>query len=136
MTRAELRLTLVNDLGELADATERADAFLRGHGRGEETRYTVRLVLEELLSNVIRHGYEDGARHEIGVTLNVGAAEVELEVVDDARAFDPLSAPAYDVEMPLAERRAGGMGIHMVRSLAREIRYRRIDGRNHVDVRI
>jgi serine/threonine-protein kinase RsbW len=136
MTRAELRLTLVNDLGELPAVTERADAFLLAHGRGEETRYTVRLVLEELLSNVIRHGYEDGAPHEIAVALGVSAGAVALELVDDARAFDPLSAPAFDVEMPLAERRAGGMGIHLVRSMTREVRYRRIDGRNHIDVRI
>lgn len=136
MTGAELRMTLAADLGELAAVAERADAFLCEHGRDEEARYAVRLVLEELLSNVIRHGCRDGAPHEIAVSLRAPTGAVELEIVDDASAFDPLSAPPLDVSLPLAERRTGGMGIHLVRSTAREVRYQRISGRNHLHVRI
>jgi serine/threonine-protein kinase RsbW len=136
MTATELRLTLANDLDELAGALEAADAFLHAHRRAEETRYAVRLVLEELLSNVIRHGCAHGARHTLAVRLAVVPDAVELDLVDDARAFDPLSAPPLDVAAPLERRQPGGMGIHLVRSTARELRYRRAAGRNHLHVRI
>ena len=62
------------------------------------------MAVEEILSNVIRHGYEDADRHEIVFTVRIGEGSVHLRVVDNGREFDPRSAPAVDVHAPLAER--------------------------------
>jgi anti-sigma regulatory factor (Ser/Thr protein kinase) len=132
----ELRLTLANDLGALARVNEQATEFLERAKIAAKAIYTTNLALEEILSNVIRHGYEDGARHEIAVTISIRDGVVELDVADDAREFDPLSAPAVDLGVPLEDRQAGRLGIHLLRTLTREIRYRRVDGENRLHVRI
>jgi len=132
----EIRLTLPNDLEELARVNELASSFLERHGIAPDTVYVTNLALEEVLSNVIRHGYEDANRHEISVRLRIDAGRVELQVVDDGRAFDPLSAAEVDVLAPLEERPVGGLGIHLLRKMASHVRYERANGRNQLHVRI
>lgn len=130
----EIRFVLRNDLRELARASELANSLLDRGGIGEPEAYATQLVLEEILSNVIRHGYEDSEGHEISVSLRASDGGVELQVEDDGREFDPLSAPEVDLGIPLEERRVGGLGIHLVRKMASEVRYRRQDGKNRVEV--
>jgi anti-sigma regulatory factor (Ser/Thr protein kinase) len=134
--RDELRLTIDNDLGELARVNERASALLAERGVGERVVYATQLALEEVLSNVIRHGFRDGARHAIELVLRVCAGRVDLQIVDDGAEFDPLQAPAAKIDVPLAERRAGGLGIHLLRAFASDIRYERVGDRNCLSLRI
>ncbi len=131
-----LHLTLGNDLGELARVNELALSFLERHDLPPETVYATNLALEEILSNVIRHAYEDAARHEIAVSLSVGDGTVDLQVVDDGRAFDPRTFPSPDVGARLEDRPVGGLGIHLLRKMVREIGYERSAGRNHLSLRI
>ena len=49
---------------------------------------------------------------------------------DDARAFNPLTAPEADVTTPLDEKTAGGLGIHLMRKLMDEIEYHRMEDGN------
>jgi anti-sigma regulatory factor (Ser/Thr protein kinase) len=132
----ELRLTIRNDLAELARVNELASELLERRGTAERVVYATQIALEEVLSNVIRHGYEDGERHEIALALRVADHGVELEVVDDGRQFDPLSARGADLDLPLAERRVGGLGIQLLRSFTRALRYERVRDRNVLWVRI
>jgi len=132
----ELRFELPNDLRELARVDALAGAFLERQQVEPHVLYATRLVLEEALSNVIRHGYADEERHEISVCLRVRGGSVELSVEDDGREFDPLSAREVDVRAPLEERPTGGLGLHLLRSMASEVRYQRTAGRNLLLVRI
>lgn len=134
--REELHLTIENDLGELARVNELANELLERSGVAQEAVYATNLALEEVLTNVIRHGYRDGKRHEIAVVMRVHEAGVELEVVDDGREFDPVTAPEVEVHLPLAHRRVGGLGIHLLRAFVSEIRYERLGGRNSLWLRI
>jgi anti-sigma regulatory factor (Ser/Thr protein kinase) len=128
--REELRLTIHDDLGELRRVNELAREFLESRGIEPRAVYAAELALEEILSNVIGHGYQDGKRHEIAVVLGVREGGVELQVTDDGREFDPLAAPEPKLDVPLAERRIGGLGIHLLRAFARELRYQRLGNLN------
>lgn len=132
----ELRLTIRNDLGELARVNELATELLERRGVAPRAVYATSLALEEVLSNVIRHGYQDGDAHEIALVLRVGGGGIELQVEDDGREFDPVTAPEPELDLPLAERRAGGLGIHLLRAFVSEIRYERLGDRNFLWLRI
>ena len=41
-----------------------------------------------------------------------------------------------DLQVPLEERTIGGLGIHLLKSMAKEVSYRRAAGRNHLSVRV
>src|SRR5262249_2512125 len=116
VTSEELRLTIRNEIGELARASAIAREHLERRGFEEEVVYAADLALEEVLSNVIRHAYDDGDRHEIMIAVRTSGRRVEMQIVDDGRGFDPVSAPAVDLAVPLERRRIGGLGIHLLRA--------------------
>ena len=115
---------LDNALAELPPTLDWLDAALRASGVAAAIVGELRLIAEEGVSNVIRHGYADSARHSIEVTLEIGEGEIRLVLRDDGRPFNPLAAPARDPHAPIAER-AGGWGIHLLRSLVDRADYRR-----------
>ncbi len=95
-----------------------------------EIVFHLNLVLEEILSNVMTNGYDDAEEHKIRLGLWVQAGELTLEVEDDGAPFNPLDAAPPDLQTPLEDRRIGGLGIHLVRSLTDRMEYQRKDGRN------
>jgi serine/threonine-protein kinase RsbW len=116
--------TLGNALAELPPTLDWLDAVLRAAGVAAAIVGELRLIAEEVVSNVIRHGYADSARHSIEVTLEIGGGEILLVLRDDGRPFNPLAAPARDPHAPIAER-AGGWGVHLLQSLVDRADYRR-----------
>lgn len=115
-------------LGQGLDALE---AALRGAHLPEAAVLDLRLVAEEVLTNVAAHGYDDPAEHEVALRLTVGAGEVTLEFRDEGRPFDPLSAAPPDLQPALEARATGGLGIHLIRSLVDAAEYVRA-GRENV----
>lgn len=120
---------------DLQDHLARIVVRLEGFAADQRVAYVTELALEEVLSNGIRHGHAQGGRHEIALVLRVGD-RVELEVVDDGLEFDPTRAPDAELEVPLAERRVGGLGIQLVRVYASELHYERREGRDFLWLRI
>lgn len=93
---------------------------------------TFELALEEVFLNVVQHGTPAGTDPQIGVALAIAGAELIMTVEDDGPPFDPLSLPLPDVRGTLAERRAGGLGVFLVRQVMDDVTYRRADSRNQL----
>jgi serine/threonine-protein kinase RsbW len=123
-------LHLANDLSEVGRANDAFHALWESSNLPGELEGRVSLCLEEVLSNVIRHGCEAGKRYDIQVRWTILDEGIEVEVSDDARPFDPLSLPPPDINAPLEQRRAGGLGVFLVRKTMDEVHYEHRDGRN------
>jgi anti-sigma regulatory factor (Ser/Thr protein kinase) len=93
------------------------------------------LALEEIVTNVIRHGWKDRDDQYITVEVAVGLTELTARVEDDSPPFDPLQLPPPDVTAPLEQRRPGGLGIHLSKKLLDGLHYSRVDGRNRLELR-
>lgn len=90
------------------------------------------LILEELILNTLTHGRTSGLS-DIEVTLESGENSVTITLVDDGAAFDPLTdEPSPDTDLPLQERSIGGLGLHLVRTMAEDLAYKHADGKNHL----
>jgi len=125
---------LRNELSELDRLDEILDRF-GGEGRLPSSAMAeLRIVCDEIVSNVIHHAYPQGGQHDIEVRLEMAGPRLTLTVSDDGVPFDPLAIPSPDTTRPLEEREPGGLGIHLVRSLAAEMSYARRDGRNVVSL--
>jgi anti-sigma regulatory factor (Ser/Thr protein kinase) len=88
--------------------------------------------LEEIVTNVICHGCCDGSHASIEVELALQPDELVMTVEDSATPFDPLQAPAPDLEAALEDRPIGGLGVHLVRKLMDRVTYERRDGKNRL----
>lgn len=129
-------LCIENTPAALAEAQKGVHAFVSSHSVSSEAAYAIRLSIEELVSNIIRHGFDDHEPHEIGVCLEILPRSIELTIEDDGRPFDPNSVAAVSVPSSLDEAPTGGMGLSLVRTIAGPIEYRRLDDRNLVRLRI
>lgn len=127
----EAVLTLSNNLAELERLSTAVEGFCAQHGLAGPGAAMV-LALDELLTNVICYGYEDSALHEISVTLRAEGGRLTVQVEDDGRAFDPRQAPPPDLTAPIEDRRIGGLGVHIARTVVDSLDYERRGNINRV----
>lgn len=93
------------------------------------------LAVDEIVSNIVLHGYQDEPDPTLRIRAEIGDGRAVLEFLDQARAYDPISRPAPDSLDQAPERRPpGGLGVHLVKELSDEARYRRENGWNRVSV--
>ena len=128
-------IQILSDLAQLSRVASFAAEFSREESLGPAVSYRLDLILEELVTNTIEHGY-DGDEGRIDIELNSDGETVCLEIRDRAPGYDPLQASAPDPDTPLDERRPGGLGIHLVRELAQDFAYERRDGENRLTLRL
>ena len=129
-----LHLRLSARIASLTELDESIEEFGLAQGWDAETLFQSRLVLEELATNIITHGFGalEGARGYVEIDLISEPGRVRMEVSDDSWAFNPLDAKEVDVNAPMSDRGVGGLGVHFVRSMMDEVRYSRENGRNRV----
>ena len=97
----------------------------------EEFKHDLKLVSEELLANIIKHGYDNRSDEAIDVELSVDGSSVRITFTDSAAAFNPLERNPPDILNDLSE---GGMGILLVKSLTDEQQYKRDNNHNVLTV--
>ncbi len=131
-----LERSLANDFAALSGVAGEVRAHLARHGVEERLVHAVDLALEELVGNTIRYGYDDGTAHRIRVRVSVAAEIVQVTIEDDARPFDPTRQPEPLPARSLQAAPTGGRGIAMVRRLVADMRYRRADGRNALELNL
>lgn len=130
---SQLDLMLRNALDELPRLAEAVEALAARAGLSSLTVHRLNLVLEEVIGNTLAYGYPDDGEHTLRVRVAVLADGIELEIRDDARAFDPLAQrPAPYLGPDLNQRRPGGLGLYLVRRFVREGHYETAGGYNRL----
>jgi anti-sigma regulatory factor (Ser/Thr protein kinase) len=101
-------------------------------GIDKTSLFDLHLILDEILSNIDRHGFENtpaGKRFvELSMLLRNGTFYFRIE--DNGLPFDPLQVQRPPLEAPVENRSVGGLGIHLVRAKADRIHYERLDEKN------
>ena len=120
------------ELGRGLDAVE---AALRSACIREETVLDLRLVAEEVLTNIAHHAHDDAEQHWIRIRLTLIADELTLEFTDDGRPFDPLASTPRVRPARSGERAIGGLGIHLTLALVDAAEYARRGSENVLTLR-
>ena len=89
-----------------------------------DVAFDVRLATEEVVTNVIEHGYA-GEENPGPVTVRFhrDPRQVVVTVDDLAPPFDPATIRPVDPAAPLEARRIGGLGWHFVTRVMDEVRH-------------
>ncbi len=121
------------DLGSLGEIVGFVEQFLSENGVDGEHAFDVELILEELFTNMVKY---NGGREDIAIALGWHQPTLTMRLKDfGVDSFDPTARDAVDVSRPLEERRAGGLGIHFVRTIADDVRYEYVDRNSTITVR-
>lgn len=136
-----IRLIVPGEHARVEDLNTSLEAVLARHGIDAGVRGDVRLIVEELASNAIEYGGKDGVdvgQHELSVNIGITGDLLSLQFRDQGAPFDPLSTPAPDLDADILDRPIGGLGLYLIRQIAEEMHYQRVDDCNllHVSLRI
>ena len=109
----------------------------------EQLIFALQICLEELLTNVVRHG---GAKSSgdlsevpipplnVEISISTTAQRGSMIVEDNGKPFDVVNAPAHRIDQPLEEVQPGGLGIQLIRNFASSIAYEQAGLGNRVIV--
>jgi serine/threonine-protein kinase RsbW len=110
---------------------------MEARGYGAECRSTVEIAATEALNNVVEHAFATGSPAAQGPAIrlrgHLRAHEAVLRIIDNGAALPGGNLPegaAQDLDVATGALPEGGFGWFLIRSLAREIGYRRIGGCN------
>jgi serine/threonine-protein kinase RsbW len=129
-----LTVTLKNRTAEVARLVEAIESFGSHAGLSSDLTYRLTLALDEIVSNVIRHGYDDDKEHAFEVRIAVLDGVVTAVIEDDGHPYDPRESPAPDLSLPIEDRGPGGLGMFLVRQTMDSIDYERKQGKNVLTV--
>lgn len=91
----------------------------------------ITLAVDEALSNVIRHAYNNQCDHEIELNCLAQNDCLEFTFIDRGEPADPARICAQ----PLDEVALGGRGTHLIRQIMDEVRYERLPGQNRLHLK-
>ncbi len=97
--------------------------------------FDLKLAIEEIFTNIVRHGLKKEQIATVTIQLRVDEESVQVEICDTGKAFNPLTTADPDLDVPLEERKLGGMGIFLVKQLMDHVNYRRVENINILTLR-
>lgn len=110
-------------------------AFLRSLENVDEmTIANLRLVYDEIGSNVVRHAGVDDSTTTLIASLEADIACIRLCIADNGNEFNPLAQPIPYLGSDLGQRGLGGLGLYFVRAIFPDIVYRREMGWNKMEI--
>lgn len=99
----------------------------------ESVTFTISLAVEEVFTNMVK--YNTGNAQEISISLDVDSRRVVVQLIDgDVDPFEPSSQEAVIVDKPLQDRKIGGLGLHLVKSMVDKVTYEYKDRQMKVTV--
>jgi serine/threonine-protein kinase RsbW len=107
-----------DSLDKLRDFVAReAEAF----GFGAKAVYQVQLAVDEAFTNIIEHAYGGECQEDIGCTCQIGDECLTITLQDCGQAFDPKEVADPDLVSNIENRKAGGLGLYLIKQLMDEV---------------
>jgi serine/threonine-protein kinase RsbW len=97
-------------------------------GFDENEAARLALAVDEACANVIEHAYQLEDTHEVTVRVVVDQDAITFEIVDTGRGFDPGLKTPEAVEELVRQRKSGGLGLRLIRTIMDDVQYRIVPG--------
>ena len=107
-------------LAMLPEAAAFTQAFCTRHGVVHDDAMRLTLIVEELFTNTVEHGYRGESDVPIRIELTLTGGGVSVVYEDEAPRYDPLARLAdasAGVRRPVDSRPVGGLGVYLVSQL-------------------
>ena len=135
MSKGKVTIELRNRLSEIVTLHEKLEQFGKALGLPPKCLFEIDLALEEIVTNIISHGFSDNEDQCIHVTMTHDGKKVIIQIEDCGMPFDLHEAETPDLECTLEEAKVGGLGIHLVKRMMNDVLYERCGDKNVVIIK-
>ena len=123
--------TFRRNVDELSKVFDLIEAFFEEQGIDAKAKNAIELAAEEIFTNYIKHNV--GGKDAIEIRLRLQGADLAMSLTDfGAPPFDLERAPEPDINLPLAERKPGGLGVFLVKTMMDRVEYSHDEGNSTV----
>ena len=104
---------------------------LRSHVVSDVELNEIILALDEMCSNLIIHAHQCNPKHHLEMYIQFPEkSKLVFEIIDDGVMFDINRFQEPEIGNLIHDKRKGGLGIRLVKSIMDEIHYGTRHGRN------
>ena len=104
---------------------------LKGHDVTEVAMNEIVLAIDEMCSNLMIHAHHCNPEHMLELHIQVPKkGNLIFEIVDDGSVFDINHFNEPDLDNLVQEKRKGGLGIRLVKSIMDNVEYLHRGGKN------
>ena len=101
----------------------------------DELKNKLDMISEEIFANITFYAYPQ-TNGIINVSIDNKDGEITLKFEDEGIPYNPLEKPDPDITLPPEERPLGGLGIFMVKEMAKDITYQRYENKNILIIKV
>lgn len=87
------------------------------------------LAVDEACTNIIKHAYKYSPDGEIIIKIKPSKSKFEIKILDYGLTFEPDKIPEPDLQKYYRQRRVGGLGIYLMRTLMDEVKFSTVPGK-------
>jgi anti-sigma regulatory factor (Ser/Thr protein kinase) len=118
-------------MDSLAEIRTFIEAACTAAGIGREDCLKIVLIVEELFTNTVTHGYREESESPVWLAFEPGDGGFTLRYEDAAPPHNPFGEfRPMDTAVLIAQQPVGGLGLKLIRSLAQDAGYSREGERN------
>ena len=122
----------LTSMEQVTNAAEEASNFCVAHEGDVKTRARLSLCIEEMGTNIIKHGFSDGKEHNMQLRVIYKKGSWLICFRDDCKSFDPVK---YRKKHTF-DNSYSRMGLRLVFETAKDIRYVNALGLNNLTISI
>ncbi len=102
--------------------------FAKEYNLDPKTKFYLQLIIEEIVVNICSYSYPK-TTGTLNIEITYLKGEIKIVFIDNGIAFDPTKK-IKTIKKELENAQIGGLGIHIVKQLSKEIRYKRENDQN------
>jgi serine/threonine-protein kinase RsbW len=122
----DLRLVLNNTIAAVEDGRQWILERLEPLRLGPAAINRLEVIFEEVIANIVRHGFEARSDHTILVLVATVTDAIVLTFEDDGIPFNPLEVPEPQPFTSIETAKIGGLGVPLVRRLSTNMSYQQV----------
>ena len=122
--------SIAKDQPGLDSLTAQVEQVLEERALAPKVVFAVQLVIDELVSNIIKYGTAGNNDSGIAVRLVFDHEAIAVEIEHEGERFNPFERADPVLDQPIEDREIGGLGIHLTRKVMDDCEFSYRDGRN------
>ena len=123
MSRSVHTLSIPSSTSHLAEVRSFVEAYAREAEFTDDAIESFKIAVDEACTNIIKHAYQGDSSHKIDLAVIIEDERFTVRIRDKGRAFQLQGYSRPDIFHLAKGRRAGGLGVHIMRQLMDVVEY-------------